>query len=184
MNLKFVGHIITAVALTTVILLTISSCSKDEGQRFTIGFAQTGLNDEWRRAMNQSMRIQASMHPNIDLVILDGEDNIENQAKDIEELIEQNVDILIVSPVKSRPITPIVEKAYNKGIPVLVVDRKIDSKNYTAFIGGDNYQVGKDAANYIASLSKEPKKIIEIRGLLGSSPAKDRSLGFNNTIIK
>jgi len=182
MNLIFSRYI--SYTLLALFFAIIFSCSKSETKKYTIGFAQTGLNDEWRRAMNQSMRIQASMHSNLNLIILDGEDNIENQTQDIEELIKKEVDLLIVSPVKSRPITPIVEKAYNKGIPVLIVDRKIDSKNYTAFVGGDNYQVGKDAANYLASVSKKPKKIIEIRGLSGSSPAKDRSLGFNNTINK
>lgn len=180
MNFIFLQKI--GFVLGVLFSLVIFSCSKNETKKSIIGFAQTGVNDEWRRAMNQSMEIQASMNNNIELLILDGEDNVEKQTQDIENLIAQNVDVLIVSPVKSRPITPIVEKAFNKGIPVLIVDRKTDSKNYTAFLGGDNYQVGKDAANYIASLPKKEKRIIEISGLPGSSPAEERSLGFNNTL--
>ncbi|WP_100614119.1 substrate-binding domain-containing protein [Confluentibacter citreus] len=166
------------------ILLFSFSCSNPETKEYTIGFAQTGVNDEWRRAMNQSMKIQTSLYSNVELIILDGEDNIENQIQDIEELIAKDVDVLIVSPVKSQPITPIVEKAFNKGIPVLIVDRKTEGQNYTAYLGGDNYQVGVDAANYLASLSNERKKVVEIRGLSGSSPALERSMGFKNTIEK
>ncbi|MEL0455111.1 substrate-binding domain-containing protein [Flavobacteriaceae bacterium SZ-1-7] len=160
------------------------SCSDEEGKKYTIGFAQTGFNDEWRKAMNQSMQIQTNFYPNVKLTILDGEDNVEKQIQDIEQLIEKGVDVLIVSPVKSQPITPIVEKAYKSGIPVLIVDRKIEGQYYTAYLGGDNYQVGNNVGNYLASISNGPKNIIEIKGLPGSSPALERSLGFNNIVKK
>ncbi|WP_370477579.1 substrate-binding domain-containing protein [Tamlana flava] len=160
------------------------SCADEESKKYSIGFAQTGFNDEWRKAMNQSMQIQTNFYPNVKLTILDGEDNVEKQIQDIEQLIEKGVDILIVSPVKSQPITPIVEKAYKSGIPVLIVDRKIEGQYYTAYLGGDNYQVGSNVGNYLASISNEPKNIIEIKGLSGSSPALERSLGFNNIVKK
>tara|TARA_R110002049_G_scaffold17238_5_gene67415 strand:- start:12216 stop:14819 length:2604 start_codon:yes stop_codon:yes gene_type:complete len=132
--------------------------------------------------MNQAMRIQTAFYPEIELKILEGQDDVNDQIKDIEALIAENVDILVVSPVQATPITPIVEKAYKKGIPVLIVDRKINGENYTAYLGADNYQVGTNAANYLAYLTTEPKNIIEIKGLLGSSPASERSSGFNNVI--
>lgn len=165
-----------------IVFVFFFSCSNKQEKTYKIGFSQTGHNDEWRRAMNQSMEIQAGFYPEIELTILDGEDDINDQIKDIEQLIEDKVDVLIVSPVKSKPITSIVEKAHKEGIPVIIVDRKIDGQNYTAYIGGDNYQVGTNAANYLASISKSKKKIIEIKGLSGSSPALERSLGFNNVI--
>ncbi|TYP77317.1 hybrid sensor histidine kinase/response regulator transcription factor [Aquimarina intermedia] len=163
--------------------LNLFSCSNQkENSKFKIGFSQTGFEDDWRKAMNQSMEIQAGFYPEIKLIILDGEDDIDNQIGDIKKLIDSRVDALIVSPVKSKPITPIVEKAFKMGIPVLVVDRKIDGQNYTAYLGGDNYRVGANAANYLASISQSKKRIIEIKGLSGSSPALERSLGFNNVI--
>ncbi|MBD0832578.1 hybrid sensor histidine kinase/response regulator transcription factor [Aestuariibaculum sediminum] len=164
--------------------LQISCKQKEDAYKFTIGFAQTGFDDDWRKAMNQSMRIQADFNPNIDLVIMDGEDDVDNQIEDIEQLIKKGVDVLIVSPVKSKPITPIVKRAYNKGIPVLIVDRKIEGSEYTAYLGADNLQVGTDAANYLASITSEKSYILEIKGLPGSSPALERSLGFNNVIKK
>ncbi|MFI0428534.1 substrate-binding domain-containing protein [Mariniflexile sp. HMF6888] len=164
-------------------LFFVFGCSNvSETKKYTIGFSQTGINDEWRRSMNQAMEIQVGFYPEITLKILDSEDDIGNQIEDIEQLISEKVDLLIVSPIKSKPITPIVEKAFKSGIPVLIVDRKTDGENYTAYLGGDNYEVGTNAANYLASLSTEPKKIIEIKGLSGSSPALERSLGFNDVI--
>ncbi|WP_261376310.1 substrate-binding domain-containing protein [Gillisia sp. Hel_I_86] len=169
--------------ITLIYLIFIFGCSKtSETKKYTIGFSQTGVNDEWRKSMNQAMKIQTAFYPEIQLKILDGQDDVNDQIKDIEGLIKENVDVLIVSPVQAMPITPIVEKAFKKGIPVIIVDRKINGENYTAYLGADNYQVGTNAANYLASLTTEPKNIIEIKGLLGSSPASERSYGFNNII--
>ena len=166
------------------ILLFSLSCDNSETKKYTIGFSQTGINDEWRKSMNQAMKIQTAFYPDIELKILEGQDDVNDQIKDIESLIAENVDVLIVSPVQATPITPIVEKAYKKGIPVLIVDRKINGENYTAYLGADNYQVGTNAANYLTSLTTDSKNIIEIKGLLGSSPASERSSGFNNVINK
>lgn len=165
-------------------LFILLGCNgKPEVKTYKIGFSQTGFNDEWRRAMNQSMEIQVGFHPELELSILNGEDRVEKQLADIEKLFKQGIDLLIVSPVISKSITPIVEKTYRSGIPVIIIDRKTDGVNYTAYIGGDNYQVGTDAANYFASLeTKTNKKILEIKGLVGSSPALERSLGFNTVI--
>lgn len=170
------------VLWTLFIFLSLAGCKSEETNSYKIGFSQTGLDDDWRKSMNQSMKIQAEFYPDIELEILDGEDNIDKQINDIKKLIQDRVDVLIVSPIQSKPITPIVEEAYNLGIPVIVIDRKIEGENYTTYIGGDNYEVGSTAADYLASLSNSSKKIIEIKGLTGSSPARERSLGFNNKI--
>ncbi|WP_188649523.1 substrate-binding domain-containing protein [Yeosuana aromativorans] len=175
------GYFLKDIILISLIL--VFGCSNDsKNKKYTIGFSQTGFNDEWRKSMNEAMEIQTGFYPDVDLQILDSKDNIDEQIKDIEQLISEPVDILIVSPIKSKPITPVVEKAFKKGIPVLVVDRKIDGDNYTAYLGGDNYQVGTNAANYLASLTTSPKRVIEIKGLKGSSPAFERSSGFNDIV--
>lgn len=172
------------VLWTLFIFLSLAGCKSEETNSYKIGFSQTGLDDDWRKSMNQSMKIQAEFYPDIELEILDGEDNIDKQINDIKKLIQDRVDVLIVSPIQSKPITPIVEEAYSLDIPVIVIDRKIEGENYTTYIGGDNYEVGSTAADYLASLSNSSKKIIEIKGLTGSSPARERSLGFNNKIDK
>ena len=139
--------------------------------------------DDWRKQMNKAMLIEASMHPEVDLLLYDGNNDIEKQIKDIENLIKQKVDVIIVSPIQSKPITEVVEKAMNAGIPILIIDRKTESENYTAFVGADNIEIGRNAANYILlKANNKTARIIEIKGLSGSSPAFERSLGFNHIL--
>lgn len=129
------------------------------------------------------MLIEASMHPEVELQIYDGNNDIEKQIKDIENLIKEKVDVIIVSPIQSKPITEVVEKAMNAGIPILIIDRKIESENYTAYVGADNIEIGRNAANYILlKTTNKTARIIEIKGLSGSSPAYERSLGFNHIL--
>ena len=139
--------------------------------------------DDWRKQMNKSMLIEASMHPEVELLLYDGNNDIEKQIKDIENLIKEKVDVIIVSPIQSKPITEVVEKSMNAGIPILIIDRKIDSENYTAYVGADNIEIGRNAANYILlKTTNKTARIIEIKGLSGSSPAFERSLGFNHIL--
>ena len=156
------------------------SC-KEKPKIYTIGFSQCS-NDEWRRKMNTEMQHEAMLHPDIHLEIKTVIDNTEKQIADIQYFIDKNADLIIVSPNTAAPITPVIEKAYNAGIPVILVDRKILSDKYTAFIGADNDQIGKDAGNYIAKLLNGKGNVFEIRGLEGSSPAIDRRQGFLSII--
>lgn len=132
--------------------------------------------------MNRSMELEASLHPNLDLKILDAAGNVQQQIEDINNLIDQQVDVLIVSPIQSAPITAVIEKAMNAGIPTIVIDRKIEGNNYTAYVGANNIEVGENAAKYILTHSNGKGNIIEIEGLEGSSPAYERSLGFRRII--
>lgn len=171
--------------LSLIAIFFFSSCQKDiEAGRVRIGFSQAMFNDDWRRSMNNEMKIQASLDPNIDLTILDANYEVERQIKQIEELIADSVDILIISPIQSDPVTSVAQKALDVGIPVLVVDRKTENQTYTAYLGADNIEVGRNAAKFIASTGQNSVKIIEIRGLAGSSPADERSLGFHQIIDK
>ena len=169
------SDIIRYCRIFACILLTgiVFSCSglKDK-DRIKIGFSQGMTTDDWRKQMNKSMRLEASLHDNVELTILDANDNVEKQVKDIETLIRDRSDIIIVSPIQSRPLTAVVEQSVKAGIPVIVIDRKIGNESYTAYIGADSgipYKEGKI-------------KIVEIKGLKGSSPAHERSLGFGQII--
>ncbi len=166
------------------ILLTLLSCGNNsEDTKIRIGFSQAMTNDNWRRSMNNSMRLQASMNPKIDLTIKDANYDVTRQIEQIENLIADSLDVLIVSPIQSKPITPIVQKALNAGIPVLVVDRKTEGQNYTAYLGADNIEIGRNAAKEIISSNiSDSIRIIEIRGLAGSSPAEERGMGFQQII--
>ena len=162
--------------------LSFVSCKQKQEDKIKVGFSQAMTTDDWRKQMNSSMKIEASLRPEVNLDISDANNNIQKQIEDIERFISNKVDVIIVSPIQSKPLTAVVEKSINAGIPVLVVDRKIDGENYTAYLGADNIEIGRIAARYIISHSKGSGKIIEITGAKGSSPAYERSLGFEQII--
>lgn len=128
------------------------------------------------------MQHEILLHSEVALEIKTVTDDTERQITDIQEFIDKKVDLIIVSPNKADPVTSVVEKAYAAGIPVVLVDRKISSDEYTAFIGADNYQIGKDVGNYIVKLLERKGNIVEIRGLDGSTPAAERHQGFYSII--
>ena len=163
----------------SLILAVLFSCQEAKNlKKYKVGFSQcTGL-DAWRRQMLQSMNGELAFYPDIELLYKDAENSSEQQILDIEGFIESKVDLLIVSPNETDPITPVVEKAFQKGIPVIMVDRKINSSMYSAYIGANNYEVGKLAGKYISELLIGSGSIVEIWGLRGSSPAAERHRGL------
>ena len=162
--------------------LSLISCKQKQADKIKVGFSQAMTTDDWRKQMNSSIKIEASLRPEVDLTIKDANNNIGKQIEDIERFISNKVDVIIVSPIESKPLTVVVEKSIKAGIPVLVVDRKIEGENYTAYLGADNIEIGRIAARYIISHSKGSGNIIEITGASGSSPAYERTLGFNQII--
>lgn len=165
-------------------LLLLISCnsSTENPQKYTIGFSQSINNDIWRESMDHSMEVEASLHPEIKLTILNANRNVKKQIKDVENMIEQNMDVIIIAPYESDSIVPVIEKASTRGIPVIIVDRKVNTTNYTAFLGADNVEVGKIAAKQIVSLSKGHAIVVEIRGESVTTPGIERSFGFKQII--
>lgn len=121
-------------------------------------------------------------HNNITFLYRDAGGSSENQVKQISELVKQHIDLLIVSPNEAKPLTPIIERVYDAGIPVVVVDRRTNTNKYTAFVGASNFEVGQNAGRYAASLLKGSGNIIEVTGLPDASPVIDRHNGFMDII--
>lgn len=169
------------VFILTIVLVSCENYS-DKSPKIKIGFSQSIDNDIWRKSMDHAMEVEASLHPGVSLTIYNANRRAKNQIRDIENMIEQNVDVIIVAPYESDSIVPVLEKANTLGIPVIIVDRKVKTSNYTAFIGADNIEVGKIAGKQIVSLSKGKANIIEIRGESITSPGTERSLGFKKII--
>lgn len=170
-------------SLVTFILFTHIGCNREpEIKKVDIAFSQAMTTDEWRKQMDKSMQIEASLHPEVQLSIADAQNNVAKQIADIERFISEKKDVIIVSPIQSKPLTAVVAKSIANGIPVLIIDRKIEGENFTAYVGADNIEVGRNAANYILMNHNGSGKIIEITGLKGSSPAYERSLGFDQVI--
>lgn len=159
------------------------SCANiQSSKKYRVGFSQCTGGDSWRKQMLISMRGELAFHPGISLEYKDAENSSERQIKDIEQFINDKVDLLIVSPNEAEPITPVVERAYRNGIPVIIIDRRTSSPMYTAYIGADNYAIGKLAGSYVADFLKGRGNILEIWGLRGSSPAIDRHRGFTEVL--
>lgn len=167
----------------SIVFISCKTTNKDEN-KINIGFSQCISTDEWRKDMDHSMIVEASLNPNIDLTIKNAKRNTQKQIEQIEELINENNDILIISPHESKPLIPVIEKAFDKGIPVILLDRKVESEKYTAFIGADNFEIGKLAGRYIASNSNAKGNIVEIYADLDTSPGYGRSQGFRELIKK
>jgi signal transduction histidine kinase/DNA-binding response OmpR family regulator len=167
-----------------LVCFIVTACSKKESKQYTIGFSQCTGNDDWRKTMQESMYRELSFNPEINFIMKDAGGQSQMQITQIEALIEQNVDLLIVSPNEAEPITPIVEKAYQNGIPVIILDRRTNSDQYTAYVGADNVEVGQIAGAYTNTLLKGTGKVIEISEKPGSSADTDRHKGFIETISR
>ena len=159
------------------------SCSSSSSEKhYRIGFAQCTGTENWKRATREAMARELSFHPGTELVYRSANDNSELQVRQIRELLNQNIDILLVSPNEAKPLTSVVEEAYNRGIPVVVIDRKTSSDLYTSFIGINNYELGKMAGDYVAHYVHDTANIIEAIGLMGSTPSAERQRGFEDRI--
>lgn len=161
-------------------LLLFSACSQPE-RPYLIGVSQCSQ-DEWRSKQNEEMQREASLHQGVRLEVRSVRDNNRQQIADITYFINKGVDLLIVSPNEAHAVTPAVEQAFHAGIPVVVIDRKIESDQYTAFVGADNVQIGEAMGHYVRSLKQRPLRLFEIGGLAGSSPAMERTEGLHHVI--
>lgn len=128
--------------------------------------------------MINDMRIEASNYDDVEIIIKDAENNNETQIEQIRDLIRQKVDVLIISPYQSEPITAVAEEAYRAGIPTIITDRKVNTDQYTSFVGANNYEIGLAAGNYAADYLPPNAVILEIWGLTQTSPAQERHKGF------
>lgn len=157
-------------------LIGMTACRQDV-PRFRIGVAQCS-DDSWRHKMNDEILREAMFYDGVSVEIRSAGDDNRQQAEDVRYFIDKGVDLLIISANEAAPMTPIVEEAYQKGIPVILVDRKILSDKYTAYISADNYEIGRAVGNYMASTLKGKGNVVELTGLSGSTPAMERHQGF------
>ena len=169
-------HPFLLVWLTLIVLCGCTSSGKQK--RHVIGLSQCMLDDAWREAMINDMRIEASNYDDVEIIIKDAQNNNETQIQQIRDLIRQKVDVLIISPYQSEPITAVAEEAYRAGIPTIITDRKVNTDQYTSFVGANNYEIGLAAGNYAAHYLPPNAIILEIWGLTQTSPAQERHKGF------
>ncbi len=163
-----------------LLLLLFSACGRRE-RRYVVGISQCS-EDAWRDKLNTELRVGASYYGDIDLRIASASDNDDTQIRQINRFVDEGVDLLIISPNQISTINAAIDRARKKGIPVVMFDRKTNVGNYTAYMGADNYGIGRMMGNYVASRLKGKGNIVEIKGLQGSSPAIERHRGFVDAI--
>ena len=165
-----------------VLATILASCSGDK-VKYRIGISQCSA-DIWRDKQNAELRMGAYFHDNVELKFAAAYDSDERQVQQIDSLVNEGIDLLVVAPNQVQTISPAIDRAYDKGIPVIVFERKTSSRKYTAFISADNYEMGRTMGEYIASRLDGKGNVLEIKGLEGSSPAIERHKGFMDAIEK
>ena len=163
-------------------LVLLASCSQDS-KKYRIGVSQCS-DDIWRDKQNSELKIGAYFHDNVELRFAAAFDSDERQIQQIDSLVGTGIDLLIVAPNQVSTISPAIDRAYDKGIPVIVFERKTNTKKYTAYMGADNYEMGHLMGEYVATRLNERGRIIEVMGLKGSSPAIERHNGFREAIAQ
>lgn len=163
-----------------ILLAIISSCSSGE-KKYRIGVSQCS-DDIWRDKQNTELKMAAYFHDNVELKFAAAYDSDERQIQQIDSLVNEGIDLLIVAPNQIATISPAIDRTFEKGIPVIVFERKTNSRKYTAYMGADNYEMGKLMGEYIATRLQGKGKLMEVMGLKGSSPSIERHNGFRDAL--
>ena len=184
-------RIISLLIITLLVgFIALGGCSKkpsDKGNetkkaKLTIGMSQCNLGEPWRVQMNADVKMAADKHPEIKVVYKDAQNDTLKQRSQMEEFISAGVNLIIISPKEAAPLTPVVAQAFQKGIPVIVLDRRVLGDQYTCFIGADNKKIGKAAGKWIVDKLGGKGKVVELMGLMTSTPGQDRHSGFRDGI--
>jgi len=169
-----------------LLILAATACgpSSQDGHAGTpedpwvIGMSQCNLGEPWRVQMDADVRAAAERHPNLRVIFKDAQNNSLTQRAQVEEFMEQGVDLIIISPKEAAPLTRPVAAAYRQGIPVIVLDREVQGEEFTTFIGADNVRIGREAGVWIRETLGGRGKVVELKGLMTSTPGQDRNRGF------
>lgn len=183
---RFIKKSVLSLSSVAVLLMCMAmlflSCA-DAKKHYLIGVSQCS-EDSWRSKLNSELEQSTYFNEGVSLVMRSADDNIEQQRKQIQELVDMNVDLLIVSPQQTGNLSDAISIAVDRNIPVILFDRKSGADNYTAFMGADNYLIGQMMAEYAAGQMGGHGNIVEIAGEHNSSPAMERHKGFNDAIQK
>jgi len=174
------------ILLIPLFLLFVLGCRKspnENRENIVIGFSQCA-SDEWRLNMDNEIRRESALYrdPAVEVNILNSKGDVDLQIAQIRELFESGVDLMMVSPGESERLTAIIAEVYEAGVPVIIIDRKINSTDFTAYIGADNGEIGKAIGNYVGEILDWKGSVLEVTGELVSSPYSERSRGFRTAI--
>ena len=174
------------IFLLPAALVCLSGCAKKAaptagataGKKFVIGMSQCNLGEPWRVQMNADIKAAAAEHPELTMLYKDAQNKTPVQQAQVKEFVEQGVNLIIISPKEARPLTKPVAEAIGAGIPVIVLDRKVEGDKYTCFIGADNVKIGREAGKYMVKILSGKGNVVELKGLMTSTPGQERHKGF------
>jgi ribose transport system substrate-binding protein len=168
-----------------VALLSVAGCHSHAHHHagtpqdpYVIGMSQCNLGEPWRVQMDADIKKAAAAHPNVKVLFKDAQNDSLTQRAQVEEFVAQHVDLLMISPKETAPLTEPVARAYQHHIPVIVLDRAVEGDQYTTFIGGDNKKIGRAAGQWIENELGGKGNVVELEGLMTSTPGQDRHAGF------
>ena len=173
-------NVIRAILSGTILILLLTACSKQE-PKYVIGVSQCS-EDIWRDKLNDELQTGTYFHDGVELRFASADDSDEKQIEQIHQFIKDGINLLIVAPNQEATVSPAIDEVYDMGIPVIVIDRKTNSKKFTAYIGADNFEMGRLMGEYIATRLNGKGRVMEIMGLKGSSPAIERHKGFSEAL--
>jgi ribose transport system substrate-binding protein len=179
--------------MATALLLTGCSHSEQEApsksppekkakSSYTIGMSQCNLGEPWRVEMNAQIKAAADKVPNLQIIFKDAQNDTLKQRSHVEEFVSAGVNLIIISPKEAQPLTEPVARAMAAAIPVIVLDRRLLGDKYTCFVGADNKKIGHAAGEWIAKKLNGQGKLVELKGLMTSTPGQDRDSGFREAI--
>ena len=178
--MKTTMNVIRAILSGTILILLLTACSK-QAPKYVIGVSQCS-EDIWRDKLNDELQTGTYFHDGVELRFASADDRDEKQIEQIHQFIKDGINLLIVAPNQEATVSPAIDEVYDMGIPVIVIDRKTNSKKFTAYIGADNFEMGRLMGEYIATRLNGKGRVMEIMGLKGSSPAIERHKGFSETL--
>lgn len=180
-----IAHTLAGCLVPLVGSILLSGCGGPD-TKYTIGMSQCNLGEPYRPQMNADIKAAAEKHPDLAVVFKNADNDSTRQQAHVREFIEDNVDLIIISPKETGAIIEAIDEAMSAGIPVIVLDRELGGDNYTCFIGADNVKIGRAAGKWLVDALKkkgiENPKVVELKGLMTTTPAKDRHRGFREAI--
>ena len=184
-NLPWSGTIILACLLGCLLVTTVHAGDRKKfnpDRVYTVAFAQDTMSNDWRAAQVRDVETALSKYPFIKFIFTDAEGSSARQALDTERLINDGADVIITSPRNVNTMTPVISRAYKKGIPVILLTRRITNDDYTTFIGADDYEIGRQAADYLAKKLKGKGQIVMLKGVATATTSIQRTKGFTDQI--
>lgn len=150
----------------------------DPDRIYIVAFAQDAMSNDWRATQVRDVEKALSKYPFIKFIFTDAEGSSARQALDIERLANDGADVIITSPRDATIMTPVISRIYKKGTPVVLLTRRISSNDYTTFIGADDYEIGRQAAKYLAEKLNNKGRVVMFKGVATASTSIKRTQGF------